>query len=144
MTRSCWRSSGNGGKNPGTGGKEGLFAGDRMDELTAQAERLVRAGHGRELMFMPGWWYVISAESFLDRIATVPDTIALAPRIKCPVLAIRGDKEDAERYPAEEFQRHAGGPCAVEIVANCDHFYNGREDVVANIVASWLKKTLAL
>jgi pimeloyl-ACP methyl ester carboxylesterase len=137
-------SAGRGGRNAGSGGKEGLLAGDRMDELTAQAERKVKTGHARELMFMPGWWYVISAESFLDRIATVPDTIALAPRIKCPVLAIRGDKEDAERYPAEEFQRHAGGPCEVEIIANCDHFYNGREDVVANIVASWLRKTLAL
>ena len=137
-------STGRGGRNAGSGGKEGLLAGDRMDELTAQAERKVKTGHRRELMFVPGWWYVISAESFLDRIATVPDTLALAPRIKCPVLAIRGDKEDADRYPAEEFQRRAGGPCEVEIVANCDHFYNGREDVVADIVASWLNKTLAL
>jgi len=137
-------SAGRGGRNAGSGGKEGLFAGDRMDELTAQAEKMVKAGHGRELMFMPGWWYVISAESFLDRIATVPDTIALAPRIKCPVLAIRGDKEDADRYPAEEFQRHAGGPCEVEIVANCDHFYNGREDTVTALVAKWLTRTLKL
>ncbi len=137
-------SAGRGGRNAGSGGREGLLAGDRIDELTAQAERKVKMGHGRELMFMPGWWYVISAESFLDRIATVPDTIALAPRINCPVLCIRGDKEEADRYPAEEFQRHAGGPCKVEIVANCDHFYNGREGVVADIVASWLRKTLAL
>jgi pimeloyl-ACP methyl ester carboxylesterase len=115
-----------------------------MDELTAQARAMVKAGRGRELMFMPGWWYVISAESFLDRIESVPDTIALAPRIKCPVLAIRGDREDAGRYPVEEFQRHAGGRCEIEIVPDCDHFYNGREEVVANIVASWLKETLAL
>jgi alpha/beta superfamily hydrolase len=93
---------------------------------------------------MPGWWYLISAESFLDRISTVPDTIALAPRIKCPVLAIRGDQEDRERYPAEEFQAAAGGPCQVEVVADCDHFYNGREDHVAGLVGSWLAKTLRL
>jgi alpha/beta superfamily hydrolase len=95
-------------------------------------------------MFMPGWWYVISAESFLDRINTVPDTIALAPRIKCPVLAIRGDREDVHRYPAEEFRRAAGGPCQVEIISDCDHFYNGREDHVADIVASWLAGKLGL
>jgi alpha/beta superfamily hydrolase len=95
-------------------------------------------------MFLPGWWWVISAESFLDRIKTIPDTIALAPQIKCPVLCIRGDKEDVDRYPAEEFQRAAGGPCAVEIIANCDHFYNGREDAVAEIVSSWLAATLKL
>jgi len=119
-------SAGRGGRNAGSGGREGLLAGDR------------------ELMFMPGWWYVISAESFLDRIATVPDTIALAPKIKCPVLCIRGDKEEAHRYPAEEYQRAAGGPCEVEIVANSDHFYNGREDVVATLVAKWLTRTLKL
>jgi alpha/beta superfamily hydrolase len=95
-------------------------------------------------MFMPGWWWVITAESFLDRIATVPDTIALAPRVKCPVLALRGDQEDRDRYPAEEFQAAAGGPCKVEIVPDCDHFYNGREDAVARIVAGWIEQTLAL
>jgi pimeloyl-ACP methyl ester carboxylesterase len=137
-------STGRGGRNAGSGGREGLLAGDRMYELTAQAERKVKMGHSRELMFVPGWWYVISAESFLDRIATVPDTLALAPRIQCPVLAVRGDKEEANRYPAEEFQRCAGGPCEVEIVANCDHFYNGREDAVALLVAKWLARTLKL
>ena len=115
-----------------------------MARRMAHARKLVDEGRGRELMLMPGWWYVISAESFLDRIKTVPDTIALAPKIKCPVLAIRGDKEDVDRYPAEEFQRAAGGPCAVEIVADCDHFYNGREDRVAAIVSSWLAATLGL
>ena len=136
-------SAGRGGKlNAASGGKEAIFAGDRLYQLTAQAERLVKTGHGRELMFIPGWWYVISAESFMDRIETVPDTLALAPKIKCPVLCICGDREDPERYPAKEYQRHAGGPCEVEIVPDCDHFYNGCEDIVANYVAAWLAQTL--
>jgi pimeloyl-ACP methyl ester carboxylesterase len=125
-------------------GTERIFAMDRFEELHARATELVKAGRGRELLFMPGWWYVISAESFLDRIANVPDTIALAPKIKCPVLAIRGDREDTHRYPAEEFQRAAGGPCRVEIIRDCDHFYNGREDHVAKLVATWLAATLGL
>jgi len=138
-------SAGRGGtRQDQSGGTERLFAADRFDELKARAEELVRAGRGKELMFMPGWWYVISAESFLDRITTVPDTIALAPKVKCPVLAIRGDKEDVDRYPAEEFQRAAGGPCQVEVVPNCDHFYNGREYAIAEIVSSWLARTLEL
>jgi hypothetical protein len=36
---------------------------------------LVAAGRGRELMLVPGWWYVISAESFLDRTTEMPDAI---------------------------------------------------------------------
>ena len=139
-------SAGRGGAGAaaGSGGPERLFAGDRMAELTEQARAMVGAGRGRDLILMPGWWYVISAESFLDRISTVPDTIALAPKIKCPVLAIRGDREERSRYPAEEFQRAAGGPCDVEIIENCDHFYNGREDHVAGLVAAWLAETLRL
>ncbi len=137
-------SAGRGGVRTVSGGKEGLFAGDRQEELTAQARALVAAGRGRELMFMPGWWWVITAESFLDRIETVPDIVALAPQVKCPVLCIRGDQEDRDRYPAEEFQAAAGGPCKVEIVPGCDHFYNGREDHVAGIVSAWLSGTLAL
>jgi pimeloyl-ACP methyl ester carboxylesterase len=138
-------SAGRGGTRQDTaGGSEKLFAVGRLEELKAQAQALVAEGRGRELMFMPGWWYVISAESFLDRIVSVPDTIALAPRIKCPVLAIRGDKEDRDRYPAEEFQAAAGGRCDVEIIDNCDHFYNGREAHVAQTVARWLTHTLNL
>jgi pimeloyl-ACP methyl ester carboxylesterase len=87
---------------------------------------------------------VISAASFLDRLETVPDTIALAPQIKCPVLAIRGDQEPRDRYPAEDYAAAAGGPCNVEIVADCDHFYNGREAVICALVSKWLAATLRL
>jgi pimeloyl-ACP methyl ester carboxylesterase len=136
-------SAGRGGKRSvQDGARDGLFAGERFDEICTQARALVNTGRGRELMFMPGWWYVISAESFLDRIETVPDTLALAPQIKCPALFIRGDKEPRDRYPAEEFQQNAGGACKVEIVPNCDHFYNDREDAVADLVSSWLAQTL--
>ena len=138
-------SAGRGGTRQDTsGGSEKLFAVDKLDELTRRARELVAAGKGRELLFMPGWWYVISAESFLDRLVSVPDTIALAPQVKCPVLAIRGDQEDRDRYPAEEFAAACGGSCEVNIVANCDHFYNDREAHVAGIVSDWLAKTVKL
>jgi pimeloyl-ACP methyl ester carboxylesterase len=126
------------------GAKDGLLAGDRFAEIFAQASAAVKAGRPRELIFMPGWWYVISAESFLDRLTEVPDTMALAPRIECPVLCIRGDRESRDRYPAEEFQSCVTGPCQVEIVPNCDHFYNGCEDRIANLVSSWLAQMLRL
>ncbi len=138
-------SAGRGGRaSMRDGGRDGLGAGESFAEILAQATAAVQAGRPRELMFMPGWWYVISAQSFLDRIETVPDTIGLAPQIKCPVLCIRGDQEPRDRYPAEEFQAAAGGPCKVEIVPDCDHFYNGREAIVAGHVAAWLTATLGL
>jgi hypothetical protein len=76
--------------------RAGMLAGDRLDEITAQARALVAAGRGRELMLVPGWWYVISAESFLDRMTEMPDLFELAPTIHCPTLFIRCDEESSE------------------------------------------------
>jgi len=120
------------------GGRGGLMVGDRVEEFAARARAMVKEGRGRELMLMPGWWYAISAESFLDRLTETPDTLALAPRVKCPSLFVRGDKEPRDAYPAEEFKARAGGPCTVGIVPDCDHFYSGREEAVTQLVASWL------
>jgi len=123
--------------------RAGLMAADRLEEITARAEELVAAGRGRELMLMPGWWYAITAESFLDRCTEMPDVLQLAPSIRCPVLFVRGDQESAETYPAEAFRARAGGPCQVEIIPNSDHFYRGREDAVIECVTSWLRATFA-
>jgi pimeloyl-ACP methyl ester carboxylesterase len=133
----------------GRGGVErtsraGLLAGGRLDEITAQARALVAAGRGRELMLLPGWWYVITAESFLDRMTEMPDVLELAPTIRCPTLFIRGDQEDPDTYPAEAFRARAGGPCDVEIVPDCDHFYVGREAAICDLVAGWLVRTLRI
>lgn len=115
----------------------GLFAADRLLELTAQAEAMVREGRGRELMLLPGWWWVSSAESFLDRVHDTPDTVANAARIRCPSLYLRGDQEHPAAYPAEAFAARSGGRCEVHILPDCDHFYTGQEASVAALVADW-------
>ena len=120
--------------------RAGLMAGDQLGEITAQARAMVVDGRGRDLLLMPGWWYVASAESFLDRLASMPAIVDLAPRITCPVLFIRGDQESPDTYPAEKFQARAGSRCDVEVVPDCDHFYVGREARVTEIVVSWLKE----
>jgi pimeloyl-ACP methyl ester carboxylesterase len=117
--------------------RAGLLAQDRLAELTERARRRVEAGKGRELMLLPGWWYAASAESFLD-LQNCPDILELAPRISCPVLYLRGSREPRDLYPAEEFARRCAGPCRVEIVPECDHFYVGREAAASEIVCRWL------
>ena len=117
--------------------KAGLLAKENLPEAQERAERLVKGGKGKDLMLLPGWWYAITAESFLD-LQNCPDILELAPKISCPVLYIRGEMEPRDLYPAEEFKRRCGGPCTVEIVPGSDHFYNGREDAVSGLVARWL------
>lgn len=122
--------------------KTGLFAADRLDEVNETARRMVADGRGGALMTLPGWFWVITAQAWLDYTTQLPDVLALAPRVTCPVLYIRGDKEPAHIYPAEEFAARAGGPCDVRIVKDCDHFYGGREDAIAEIVTGWLDGVL--
>jgi pimeloyl-ACP methyl ester carboxylesterase len=115
---------------------------DKTDEQIKDAEALLAAGKPRQLMLIPAWWWVISARTFLDRLANAPDLVENAKRIRCPVLFIRGDQEPKENYPAERFKENCAGPCEVEIIPNCDHFYVGAEDRVAKAVTDWLVKTL--
>ena len=123
--------------------RSGMMAGGRLEEITAQARALVAAGRGKDFMLMPGWWYVITAESFIDRLESTPDVLELAPRVTCPTLFIRGGREPRDSYPAEEFAQRAGGPVRVEIIPDCDHFYSGKEHTIQERVTSWLMTTLA-
>jgi pimeloyl-ACP methyl ester carboxylesterase len=116
----------------------GQLAADRHEEVLTRARRLVAEGRGRELLLVPGWWYAISAESYVDRVERTPSLLEAAPRIRCPVLFVVGDQEDPAVYPARVFADAAGGPCAVVVVPACDHFYRGREQEVASVVAEWL------
>ncbi|MPZ73634.1 MAG: alpha/beta fold hydrolase [Nitriliruptorales bacterium] len=116
----------------------GHLAGPDLDRVTAEARRLVAAGRGDELMLLSGWWYVTSAGSFVDRLENTPDLLESAAGITCPVLFVVGDQEPPDIYPAHDFAAAAAGPCDVVIVDDCDHFYRGREDTVAGIVAEWL------
>ena len=118
----------------------GLFAREQQAELMAQAQKMIVQGKARELMLLPGWWWAISAESFLDRCNHTPDTVALASRICCPSLFLRGDKEAPAVYPAEAFAACAGAPCDVRILPGCDHWYTGHETEVATLIADWLEQ----
>ena len=122
----------------------GMFAGDQLAQLTARAKEMIARGEGRELMLLPGWWWVISAESFIDRAYNTPSTVANAAKVRCPSLYWRGDQEAPQTYPAEAFAELAGAPCEVRILPDCDHFYTGHEVDVANQVGLWLKQTCKL
>lgn len=123
--------------------KRGFLAGGRVDEALATARSMVAAGRGNDLMLVSGWWYAISAQSYLDRMLTTPDILALAAKVPCPVLYVYGDREPPNAIPAEEFAAQVSRGCEIAVVPNCDHFYVGREDAVCRIVSTWLMKTLA-
>jgi len=122
--------------------RAGHLAQDRYESVLATARAMVAEGRGDELMLLPGWWYVISAASYVDRMTTMPAVLDLAPKIRTPTLYIRGDDENPDGYPAERFAELAGGPAEAQVLPNCDHFYNGCEDLVCDRVSTWLARTL--
>lgn len=117
---------------------QGLMAGERYDEITARARELVEAGQGDTLMLVPGWWYVISARTYVEYLYHCPDILELAPRIDVPVLYLVGDAEPEDLYPAARFRALAPGQVTVEVVENCGHYYRGREARVGESVATFL------
>ena len=120
----------------------GLLLADRYDELVAQARRMLAEGRGRELMLLPGWWWVISAESLCDRLDSIPDLVALAPRVGCPTLFLKGAEEPEAAYPARAFAAACAGPCEVVELPGLDHWYRGRDEEVAARVGGWLAERL--
>lgn len=122
----------------------GMFAQDRLPELTAQAEAMIAEGRGRELMLLPDWWWVISAESFIDRARKTPSTVANAAHVKCPTLYLRGDQEAPQSYPIEAYAARATAPCETRVIPDCDHFYTGCEADVAEQVVGWITRTCRL
>lgn len=130
-----------GGTGEATLSARKALAGDQIEAKITEADALVAAGRGAELMLMPNWWFALTAASLADRFRTMPDILELAPRIACPVLYLRGDKEPADAYPAEAFAGRAPH-CQAVIVPDCDHFYNGREATVIDLVSRWLDRTL--
>ena len=82
--------------------RTGLLGGSKTNELREQAIQMISEGKGNELLLLPGWWYVTTANSYIDRLTTMPNTVQTAPKIKCPSLFIRGDLEIPEELIAPD------------------------------------------
>ena len=116
----------------------GLMASEQYAEITDRARSLVASGNGSQLMVVPGWWYVISATTYVEFLDHCPDIVELAPDIACETLFVRSVEEPADVYPAEEFAARSPHPVEVAVLDAGGHYYRGSEDLVAGTVARWL------
>jgi len=120
--------------------RAGELARDRHADVDAEARRLVAQGHGDQMIALPGWWYAITAGSWVDLSENVPVTADSARRYTGPVLAIRGSKESPDNYPAERVAEACGGRAALVVIPGADHFYNGTQPELARAVRDWLSR----
>ena len=132
----------------GSGGREyllqvsrrGMLAGDHHAEVDAAARRLVAKDRGDRIISLPGWWYAITAASWVDLSENVPETVANARRYPGSVLVLRGSKEPADNYPAEKVAEVCGARATLVVVPGADHFYNGTEAEFARAVCDWVAR----
>src|SRR5215472_9278569 len=123
-----------GGKNLfRTISEAGLMAGKRFDEFSARTRVLVAAGAGSELMQVPGWWWIISAQTFVDYLDVCPDILELAPQVRCCSCAAIARRSMS--MPA------TGDPAEFALVSDCDPFYGGREQAAVELIADWLARS---
>lgn len=120
----------------------GLMAGDRFEEITASARSLVSNGEGATLLVVPGWWYVISATTYVEFLDHCPDLLELAGSIPCPTLFLRDRSEPAALYPAEGVALRSHHPVDVRVLDVGGHYYIGGEDLVTATVVDWLSPRL--
>jgi pimeloyl-ACP methyl ester carboxylesterase len=120
--------------------EKGLFGRGALPQVIAEAEQMIADGRGKELMLLPGWWWVASAESVVDYSDNMPDILDNAAKMRMPILVMRGDQEPPDLYPAEEFASRCVGRTDLRILAGCDHFYTGHEKSVSMLVAEWLRE----
>ena len=120
----------------------GLMAAGRYDEITENARRYVAEGRGDELMLVPGWWYVISANTYVQFLDHCPDIVDLATRLPCEALFVRDIVEPKDLYPAEEVAAASPHPVAIQELAAGGHYYRGGERIVAQAVCKWLSTRL--
>jgi pimeloyl-ACP methyl ester carboxylesterase len=132
----------------GTGGldyliqssRRGMLAADRHEAVDAEARRLVAEGRGDQMIALPGWWYAITAASWVDLSINVPVTLRNVQRYPGPLLALRGSREDAELYPAEAMAA-ASRRGKLAVIPEADHFYNRAEGAFGQAVCEWLGET---
>ena len=120
--------------------RRGMLAADRHEAIDAEAKRLVAEGRGEQMIALPGWWYAITAASWVDLSQNVPLTVEKVRHYPGPVLALRGAKESAEIYPAEAAAMAAGAHGTLAVISGADHFYNRAEGALAQVVCDWLAK----
>jgi len=130
----------------GRGGREylaqvsraGQLARDRHAEVDANARRLVAEGQGDQVIALPGWWYAITAASWVDLSENVPGTVESACRYPGPVLALRGSKEPPDIYPAEKVAEACGARATLVVIPGADHFYNDTQPELVRALCDWL------
>lgn len=116
---------------------------DAKADLIEKSKSILAKGKGEQLFVLPVWTWVISAKSALEDIdSKIPLLKELLQKTKIPLLCFAGTKgvEAIIKEPAR--QAIDASPSLKKkftVLEGSNHFYQGYEDKVRQIIKSWLK-----
>jgi pimeloyl-ACP methyl ester carboxylesterase len=113
----------------------GIRAAREQFRQPGQLDR-IRRWHGAKAEWVLGAWTGVWLSPQFAAWSLEPDL----PRVRCPVLAIHGDRDEygSARFP-ELIGRRVGGPSEMHILEGCGHVpHRERPDVVVELVAGFL------
>ena len=112
--------------------------------VAEQARAMVAEGKGQELILLPMWPWIMSAESIVDPLrpgaATPLDELLAGYR--GPLLVCCGNQGiDATLLVGARaaYERSPSPANRLEVLEGCDHFYVGFEGRVAGLLREWLR-----
>jgi pimeloyl-ACP methyl ester carboxylesterase len=130
---------------------------DRFHESVRIAEQMVKERHGRDFMPPRLYEYQISASTYLDffgpktaagifNFASKSNALGRLSRIKCPILAFYGTKDEALTINPQDALRlirtaaTSSPKCDTYTIEGSHHSYRGYETKVAQLIVRWLVK----
>lgn len=139
---------------PGLGGADGYLENGYekshkapLEPILANAEALVKAGKGDELLKGVGLIYCrdakVAAATFVDyyRFKTERDTTAIVNRIKLPVLVVAASNDKVNPRLIEKMKGKAKGNVRMVVIEDAGHFFRdlyGEDltDAIAEFIAA--------
>lgn len=115
---------------------EGIATAQERFSNPEQLQKLCRYHGDRTEWILRAWWQVWTSPSYANW-----SMAPVLPKVKCPVLAIHGDRDDYGSYAFPELvARLAGGETTLLLLEHCGHMpHRERLDEVLGAVSSFLQ-----
>jgi pimeloyl-ACP methyl ester carboxylesterase len=111
-----------------------------------KARDLVAGGRPDELLFVPipdepPVARVFSAATYVNKYAAEANTniLKLADQLRLPALVLAGTEEPPMLAFAKDLQAALPNAAPLATIEGANHFYAGRQDVVAGVIGGWLR-----
>ena len=114
-------------------------------DVLARAQDLVSSGRPDELLFVPipdepPVARVFTAATYVNKYAPEANTdiLEIADQLRLPTLVLAGTEEPPMLAFAHDLQAALPNAAPLATIDGANHFYAGRQEIVADVMGRWL------